>query len=219
MTRIASQGESTRQTILLTAMRLYAENGVDGVSLRTISARSGTRNSAAAHYHFGNRIGVIEAIVAFISEYLHPAFDAGISRLEAEANPSVREVIQAIFAPYLSLSRKPDWGPHALRFMAHLHTDNTPEIAAVLNRSFELDMQRIEQLLHKALPDLPRETLRVRLAFSLVLLIHGSAEIELLTNTPFGNIRPDDLTLFQHFLDYVEGAFRQGHTQPPPDTP
>ncbi|MFE8070217.1 TetR family transcriptional regulator [Marinobacteraceae bacterium S3BR75-40.1] len=214
MTKIARQGENTRQKILLTAMRLYAEKGLDGVSLRTISAQSGTRNSAAAHYHFGNRIGVIEAIVAFISDHLRPTFHAGLSRLEAQERVDLRDLIKTLFAPYLILSREPEWGPDALRFMAHLHTDNTAEISAVLIRNFQLDMERIEALLHRALPDIPRQMLRVRLAFSLVLLIHGSAEVELLTNTPFGNIRPDDATLFHSFVDYVEAAVRGAPAAP-----
>lgn len=215
MTSSTSPGANTRRTILLTAMRLYSEQGLHGVSLRTISARSGTRNSAAAQYHFGNRLGVIEAIIEFITDYLRPAFREGIERLENQGKTSPRDVIGAIFSPYMALSLEPEWGPWALRFMAHLHTDNTPEIAAILNRHFQLDMQRIEALLLRALPDIPRELLRIRLAFSLVNVIHGSAEVELLANTPFGNIRPDNETLYHAFLDYLVG----GLSQPPQTCP
>lgn len=206
MTAASYGGGNTRQTILLTAMRLYAEQGLHGVSLRTISAQSGTRNSAAAQYHFGNRLGVIEAIIEFIIEYLRPRFLEGIERLERLDSPTPRGVVSVIFAPYLALSLGPDWGRWALRFMAHLHTDNTPEISTILNRHFRLDIERIEALLHRALPQLPRDLLRIRLAFSLVSVIHGIAEVDLLANTPFGNIRPDNQTLFNAFVDYLVGG-------------
>ena len=206
MTAASNGGGNTRQKILLTAMRLYAEQGLHGVSLRTISAQSGTRNSAAAQYHFGNRLGVIEAIIEFIIEHLRPAFREGIERLEGQETPTPRDVVSVIFAPYLALNVGPPWGRWALRFMAHLHTDNTREISAILNRHFRLDMERIEALLHRALPQLPRDLLRIRLAFSLVSVIHGSAEVDLLADTPFGNIRPDNQTLFNTFVDYLVGG-------------
>lgn len=200
------QGETTRQKILLTALDLYAEKGLEGVSLRAISAASGTRNSAAAHYHFGNRLGVLEAVIGLITDTTRPRFESAFQALESGPSPSLREVVRAVSTPYLMLTRTPDWGPSALRFMAHLHADNTPEIVQLLNRHFRTDIERIENQLHRALPDLPRETLRVRLAFTLVNLIHGAAEVDLLSTTPFGDIRPDDDTLFEHFLDFIEGG-------------
>lgn len=206
MTAADNPGVNTRHTILLTAMRLYAEKGLQGVSLRSISSQSGTRNSAAAHYHFGNRLGVIEGVITFILDYLRPAFEKGIDQVERQPAPSLRDVVQAVFSPYLALSVQPEWGRWALRFMAHLHTDNSPEIAAILNRHFRLDMERIEALLHRVRPDIPRDLLRIRLAFCLVNVVHGSAEVDLLVDTPFGNIRPDDMTLYNAFLDFLEGG-------------
>lgn len=202
-----THGDATRQKILLTALELYAQRGLDGVSLRTISAESGTRNSAAAHYHFGNRLGLIEAVLTMITDHCRPRFEAGFQAVEAAAEPSLRDIVSAVCAPYLSLlSGTPPWGPSALRFMAHLHADNTKPIMKLLNQHFRFEVERIEALLHRVLPDVPREALRVRLVFTFVNLIHGAAEIDLLANTPFGNIRPDDATLFRYFVDFIEGG-------------
>lgn len=202
----ATHGEATRQKIILTALGLYAEHGLDGVSLRTISAESGTRNSAAAHYHFGSRLGVLEAVVTFITDFTRPQFETGFQAVEADPAPSLRHVVKAMTTPYLSLTLSPDWGPSALRFMAHLHADNTPEIVQLMNAHFRPDVERIEAQLHRVLPHIPRDMLRVRLAFTFVSLIHGAAEIDMLSNTPFGDIRPDDRTLFTYFVDFVEGG-------------
>ncbi|WP_165857730.1 TetR/AcrR family transcriptional regulator [Marinobacter sp. JSM 1782161] len=202
----ANHGEATRNKILTTALALYARHGLDGVSLRTISAESGTRNSAAAHYHFGSRLGLLEAVVTHITDHTRPQFETGFTAIEAAPAPSLRDVVKAMTAPYLALTLTPDWGPAALRFMAHLHADNTPEIAQLLNRHFRPDIERIEAQLCRSLPDVPRDVLRIRLAFTVVSLIHGAAEIDLLSNTPFGNIRPDDHTLFTYFVDFIEGG-------------
>lgn len=77
---------------------------------------------------------------------------------------------------------------------------------AGLNQHFRLEVERIEAQLHRVLPDILRDTLRVRLGFTFLNLIHSAAELHLLATTPFGNIHPDDATLFTHFVDYVEGT-------------
>ncbi|WP_166256739.1 TetR/AcrR family transcriptional regulator [Marinobacter salicampi] len=208
-----SNGTSTRQKLLLCALRLYAERGLKGVSLRTISSESGTRNSSAAHYHFGNRLGLIEAVLTLITDHLRPRFESCINRVEAAEAPSIRDVVRSFALPYLQLSTPSlPWGTSALRFMAHLHADNTQEVMLLLNRHFRFEIERIEAQLHRILPGVPRSSLRIRLAFTFVNLIHGATEIEMLANTPFGNIRPDDTTLFNEFVDYVVGglAFQQG---------
>lgn len=208
----ASQGETTRQNILLTALDLYAQRGLEGVSMRTISAESGTRNSAAAHYHFGNRLGVLEGVVTLITDHTRPRFEAGFDAIERDPKPTLRGIVKAMTTPYLSLVVAPEWGRSALRFMAHLHADNTPEVVQLLNTHFRPDIERIEIQLHRVLPQLPRNTLRVRLAFTFVSLIHGAAEIDMLADTPFGNIRPDDATLFNAFVDFVEGGLGKEQT-------
>lgn len=44
------------------AERLFAERGVNGVSLREIGAAAGQRNTGAARYHFGSKEGLVDAV-------------------------------------------------------------------------------------------------------------------------------------------------------------
>jgi AcrR family transcriptional regulator len=62
--RVPPRGEATKARILEAAERLFAERGVDGVSLREINTAAQQRNNVALQYHFGNRDGLIEAIAA-----------------------------------------------------------------------------------------------------------------------------------------------------------
>lgn len=202
-----AQPDSTRHKILITALELYAQRGLEGVSLRTISAESGTRNSAAAHYHFGNRLGLIDGVLTMITDHLKPRFEVAFRTVERAPEPTLRDIVRAMCGPYLSLlSGTPPWGSSALRFMAHLHADNTQPVIRLLNDHFRVDVERIEAQLHRVLPHIDRDTLRIRLGFTFVSLIHGAAEIHLLATTPFGDIRPDDATLFNQFAAYVEGG-------------
>ena len=57
---------TTRDRIVQTAMHLFATQGIESVTLRRISAESGSANTAAVHYHFGNKAGLVAAILAFL---------------------------------------------------------------------------------------------------------------------------------------------------------
>jgi AcrR family transcriptional regulator len=55
-------GAAARQAMIEVAERLYAERGINGVSLREIGAAAGQRNTAAARYHFGTKQGLVDAV-------------------------------------------------------------------------------------------------------------------------------------------------------------
>ena len=48
--------------LIETAERLFAEKGIDNVSLREINRAAGQKNVAALHYHFGTRESLLEAL-------------------------------------------------------------------------------------------------------------------------------------------------------------
>jgi AcrR family transcriptional regulator len=59
---VTRRGDLTKKRLLDTAERLYAERGVDAVSLRDINAAAGERNNAALYYHFHDRAGLLQAL-------------------------------------------------------------------------------------------------------------------------------------------------------------
>ena len=71
MSSRAVQAERTRQQILETAQRLFAERGYDATSLQMIADEMGL-TKAAVYYHFRAK-----------SDILHAAMQPGIRRLEA----------------------------------------------------------------------------------------------------------------------------------------
>jgi AcrR family transcriptional regulator len=53
---------AARQAIIRAAEQLFAERGIEAVSLRDVSAAAGQRNHSAAQYHFGDRAQLIAAV-------------------------------------------------------------------------------------------------------------------------------------------------------------
>src|SRR6266700_697094 len=60
-----SAGQATRELLMVTAERLIAMNGVEGVTLREIQAAAGQSNSSVITYHFGSQAGLVRALLEF----------------------------------------------------------------------------------------------------------------------------------------------------------
>lgn len=75
-----ASGLQTRLQLMWTAERLFAERGIDAVSLREVSTEAGMRMSGAVAYHFGSKDGLVQAIVeermAQIDELRRPMLEA-----------------------------------------------------------------------------------------------------------------------------------------------
>ncbi len=56
------RGEDSREALIAQAERLFAERGVEAVSLRDVGLAAGQRNHSATQYHFGDRAGLIAAV-------------------------------------------------------------------------------------------------------------------------------------------------------------
>lgn len=208
----------TKQNLILSALRLFADQGIDAVSMRTINAAAGARNASAVHYHFGSKLGIIEAIVDFIKAELNaqrlPQLDRLEARLAEGDTPTCREVMWAVFRPYDALYRTPDFGRAAIRFLARLQTDMNTDIQQIMIRDPYNITFRIDTLLASALPDLPSDIRRTRYLYAWTLMVHGFAGTGSWSETAFGNLRaPGDVALLR-FFDYMVGGLESPVTYP-----
>jgi AcrR family transcriptional regulator len=68
---------ATAQRILAAARTLLVERGYDAVTLEKVAAEAGV-NKASIRYNFGNKAGLVAALVDFM---LHEEFEQGVSAL------------------------------------------------------------------------------------------------------------------------------------------
>src|SRR5262245_21746565 len=202
---------STKQNLILSALELFATQGVDAVSMRTINNAAGTKNASAVHYHFGNKLGIIEAIVAFVRAeldiYRLDALGALEHRVANGEQPTVREILWAAFTPYARLYRTPGYGAHAVKFFARVLTDKSPELQQVLYRDPQSIANRLDALLARALPDLPTDTRRVRYIYFWTLMVQGFSSSDQHDRTIFGDLSaPNDEEGSLRFFDYLVGG-------------
>jgi AcrR family transcriptional regulator len=203
-----ADGGDTRQRLLLTALHLYATQGLQAVSLRSISAAAGSRNSAAMHYHFHNKMGVMQALVELIAAEL-ASVDKKL-RAGQSAPTSLRQACQATLLPLLQLPGTQPWGKDAVRFISRLVSESDPEIAELVNRVFAPFWQRLDQALAAQLPQLPAPVRQLRLMFMSTNIFHGAAEVAWLAHSPLGDMSRhfDEDSLLENLLDYLLGGLQ-----------
>jgi AcrR family transcriptional regulator len=203
----ADKNSDTRQRLLLTALHLYANEGLHAVSLRRISTEAGSRNSAAMHYHFDNKLGVLQALMDMVTRELVAI--AVSMRPERKAKRTLRGDCRDILRPLVELPARQPWGADGVRFLSRLLSEGDKDIAAMVNTVTGPFWLRLDRALAKQLPELPAQVRRLRLMLVSTNVVHGVAESAWLPYTPLGDLSHfDEDTLLDHLVDYLIGGLQ-----------
>lgn len=137
MTRLAG----TRERLIAAAEELFSTRGIGAVSLNEIVRAAGARNATALQYHFGDRAGLLRAVLdkhaRGVDERRHAMLDAyelGHSETpqpgtpdhprtpqpDALGHPQALSLASALVHPPAAKLADPDGGPAYLRIMAEL---------------------------------------------------------------------------------------------------
>ena len=171
-----SRVAGTRERILSTAERLFAEHGVVAVSNRQISEEAGLGNNAAVGYHFGAKTDLVRAVVRRRTDEMERLR----SRVVVEIGDSdeVRDWVAGMVRPYvwhLAELGSPTWFG---RFGAQVLTDPAYREIMVVESLHASSLLRVMEGLNRCLPDMPGDVRLQRQDMSRQLLVHGVAERE-----------------------------------------
>jgi AcrR family transcriptional regulator len=170
----APAGRSTRERMIVIAEQLFAERGIDGVSLREVALAAGSRNTGAGQYHFGNKDRLVQAIYDFRA----PGIDARRSELLAGRGPAEDPLSHSVFAILQPLAEQIGV-THYVTFVAHLGADRRrsahPEWAGLIETT---SYQQTRKQIRDALPGLSADTFRRRFGLAIYLGIAGLASFE-----------------------------------------
>ena len=97
------QGNATRARLVKTAEKLFAEQGVDAVSVRAINAAAGL-GAASVHYHFGSKDELLRAVILDLGTTVGSKIQANVDALQADPiSPTPDQVVRAVTGPYRDL--------------------------------------------------------------------------------------------------------------------
>ena len=166
----AERASGTREVILATAERLFAEHGVYAVSNRQISEAAGQGNNTAVGYHFGSKADLVRAIARRHSERIELIRTRMVERVPEDAR--VRDWVACLVRPvvlHLAELPAPTW---FARFAAQIMTD--PALRLIMTEE-GLSTPAVHQILHgmqTCLPGLPADVRAERYEMAGQLLVH-----------------------------------------------
>lgn len=176
--------EPTRRRLVEAGERLFAEQGIAGVSLREINQLAGQKNSSALQYHFRSREGLLRAVLQQHTSAVRDARLAVLKDVTEDGAPDLwaaaRVLVEPVAAPL-------EWGPSGrafCRIVAHVLTDPSlaPEdLAGIIG---DTAREYAYELLQPYLDWLPDWVLAERLFVSQLQLTHAIAARAQIMNSP-----------------------------------
>ena len=172
----AERAGTTRELILATAERLFAEHGVYAVSNRQVSEAAGQGNNAAVGYHFGTKADLVRAITRRHTERIELTRARMVDRVPAGA--PARDWVECLVRPFtehLAALGNPTW---FARFGAQVMTDPALRGIMVEESMSDPSLHRILHGLNRCLPGLPADVRAERDDMARQLMVYMCAERE-----------------------------------------
>lgn len=163
---------STRERLVSTALQLFAECGLDGVSLAEINRAAGQRNATASHYHFGGKDGLIQAIFDKHRSRVNLVREAMLVELPERA--SVEQLVPILVVPLAEQVRDEDGGIHYLQFLAQL-MNLVGQNRREFDRHDSAVLREQQRRFEEVLADLGEDVQHLRMDFVIAMVFNSLA--------------------------------------------
>ena len=164
---------STKEQIVLAAEELFAEHGLDGVSLRQIGAAAGNGNNSAVQYHFGSK----ERLVQAVFEYRLPRLRERRELLIAEHRPDDLRTWVACLVRWM-LEQSELEGSNFQSFVAMLNQYGRRDAFTLVPDDFLAAMRADHEQLAAFLGHIVEPLRSHRITQARVLIVHAAADRE-----------------------------------------
>jgi len=198
--------KSAREQLVAIAECLFAERGIEAVSLREIGAAAGQRNNSAAQYHFGSREGLVDAIFETRMAPIDRRRQAMVAELEESGRTTdVRALSEAFVLPLASALGDQDGHSWYARFLAQVVSDPDFELFSERRLPVTAGLRRVIALIDAAL-DLPPVLRSQRLELAAGLVVHGLADRERALQASRSRSAPTPELLAADLVDAMVGV-------------
>ena len=168
---IRSGAGDTRRRLLEAAEALFIECGYEAMSLRQITAKAHA-NLAAVNYHFGSKEALMQELLSQRLDRLNLERLQLLSHCEKQwpegMDPTA--IFGMLFVPAFRISHESVGGKSFMRLLGRVYSDRSPFIRSYLQDHYRPIFGRFFEAFSRALPQLPRNELGLRLHFGLKAL-------------------------------------------------
>jgi AcrR family transcriptional regulator len=194
--RVPRDSEETRARLIRAGERLFAEHGIEVVSLREITRAAGQRNATALQYHFRNRRGLLRAILAKHDLNVEAKRHEMLDELETRSGVGSREWVQALVLPAAAKLADRDGGRDYLRIMAELMNRPDPKFDRQTLEDTRSSVNRWRKFVAPLMPALSVNRLHRR--FTALRIMHFE-----LGRRAESSRRRDDRLFASHLVDLI----------------
>ena len=164
---------STKEQIVLVVERLFAERGIEGVSLRQIGAAAGNGNNSAVQYHFGSKDHLVQAVF----EYRLPRLNERGSLVIAERHPDdLRTWVECGIRVLLEQSELED--SNYMSFVATLYQYGRRDVFEKFPVEFLAGIRTYHDRLVDFMGHVDEPLRTHRIAQALALIVHAASDRE-----------------------------------------
>ncbi len=167
---------TTARKLLLTAERLFAEEGLDALSTRRISSEAGQRNNSALQYHFGSKDALLEALLEFRQGPINRRRMALLEALRAQGREKeLLALVEAMVLPFLELLAGDVQDSYYLSVVSQLHSQQRQPLLFGAGHERGRSLRLLAEWLTGALAPLPEPRCHLRLELASQTLVHTAA--------------------------------------------
>lgn len=155
----------TRRNIKVAARRLFAERGLEAVTVREIVAAAGAKNGGSLNYYFKSKEGLILELINEIFSDLSRVWLEQLSELDKRGGAkSVRDIVDIIVRGHNTESIS-DPSPTMNRFIAGVLYIRRKELTDYLDQMNLLVYKHLLQKIVELRPGIPEPVMQQRLVF------------------------------------------------------
>ena len=167
-----ARGEATRELILQTAERLFAEHGIAAVPLRDIGIAAGQKNNVAVQYHFGDRETLVREVARYRAAFVDDLFDDVVSGRKPLV---IRDQVRLFVS---SLARNLEEDNHYLAFLSRYLIERGG-YAGLEEAVSQETVARLREMTYRAMPDVPERIVEERWEVMMITSVHTLARYQM----------------------------------------
>jgi AcrR family transcriptional regulator len=206
----------TKDRLLDAAEKLFAESGIDAVSLRAITAEAGV-NLAAVNYHFQSKEALAMAVVERRFGPINRERLRMLDELETAAGGGpvpVARILEAFLVPVLALKEGP--ASAFMPLMARIYSEQRAFMERIFRDHIFPVAQRFHAAFQRALPHLPPTEVLWRVQFLAGSMVHAIRMPFKMTGIAGGlPDSPDPRVLTPMMITFFTAAFEAPATEIP----
>jgi AcrR family transcriptional regulator len=200
---VEDEDSATDERLLAVAERLFAANGIDAVSVRSITIEA-EANIASVHYHFGTKIDLVRALVERRVDEVNADRRVRLRALDRQSAINARDVASVWIEPLARLALDPARRAY-LGFIVALNNAG-PAMQSIADDVFRPHYPRLDAALERALPGIDTPVRRFRFTLAVHMSMRALADLSHTAAPWRSERRPiDDRALIDAIIDAFTG--------------